>query len=242
MTAAQVRAHQLKHPQPVQREPGSPIAGVQRPGSASEAPKRCIAAQEQGRVVATILQKGGDEPCAPVLIECGQSAKTTRKTQSAASNAAPTSHPAARPVSKDGAEIGQKQANSGNSTLKTGVAPKPIVITLPIPDRRLSPNARTHWAAKAKLTREHRTRAMLLALAALPSTVQPKLTIATVQIDWYHRTAHRLDSTNAIGSCKAYEDGLTDAGIWHDDSGVTHLPVRQFTDKANPRIVLTISA
>lgn len=75
-----------------------------------------------------------------------------------------------------------------------------MTITLPLPPRTLSPNARVHWMAKARAVRSYRRLAMVEARrAARPHG----WTAAEVRITWYSRTRTRPDPDNALASCKA---------------------------------------
>lgn len=115
-----------------------------------------------------------------------------------------------------------------------------ITLRLPVPPRCLSPNSRPHYHAKGRATKKARTRAKVEVMAMLPAGYRPRAACAKIKISWFHKTGHRMDATNCIGSCKAYEDGICDAGLILNDSGVTWLPVEQFTDKTNPRVELTV--
>jgi Holliday junction resolvase RusA-like endonuclease len=61
----------------------------------------------------------------------------------------------------------------------------------------------------------------------------------TIQATLWHKTNRRRDGDNALASLKAAFDGLVDAGILADDSGVTHLPVIFKT--GTPKIELEVT-
>ena len=63
---------------------------------------------------------------------------------------------------------------------------------------------------------------------------------ATCQVHWYARDQRRRDKDNALASLKATFDGLVDAGLLHDDSALTHLPLVFMVDPKNPRIELIL--
>lgn len=117
-----------------------------------------------------------------------------------------------------------------------------LTITLPLPDKCMSPNARTHWWPKQKATAKHRNASYISALVALAEVGEkaPQWKSASFQATWFKRTKHKLDQTNATGMLKAAEDGLEDAGIVENDSGVEWAPHEFKVDKADPRIELTI--
>lgn len=89
------------------------------------------------------------------------------------------------------------------------------MITLPWPDRRLSPNARTHWALKARLTKEARIAAGWAARAC------------GIRVDGGGRvelhilfcppSRRRYDLDNCLASNKAALDGIAEA-LGADDS------------------------
>lgn len=86
-----------------------------------------------------------------------------------------------------------------------------------------------------------RDRSYAYTLVELCGESPPQWERARVRIDWYHKTARFLDRDNIIASCKAYIDGICDAGIIADDVGVTYEPVGRFKDKDNPRVEITIT-
>lgn len=116
-----------------------------------------------------------------------------------------------------------------------------VTITLPIPDPGLSPNARIHWAAKSRLTKQARQTACYTARQAV-GFKPPRLSVnLTAQVTFYVPDNRRRDADNAQARCKAYMDGLTDAEVWTDDHRVTHLPLTFQLDKLNPRVVIVVT-
>ena len=90
-----------------------------------------------------------------------------------------------------------------------------MVIDLPWPHKSLSPNARIHWAPKAKLTASYRSECGWRARAqgVYPTDAdRVRMTITFCPPD-----ARRRDVQNMIGSVKALVDGLQDA-LGLDDS------------------------
>ncbi len=120
-----------------------------------------------------------------------------------------------------------------------------VKIVLPLPDAKLSPNARVHWLAKAKAVKKARGDAGLAACDAqrrfIPAGRCPMWKAATVQATFYRKTKRKIDPDNALASIKAQIDGLRDAGLIADDSGLTHLPVKFCIDKADPRLELEVT-
>jgi len=116
---------------------------------------------------------------------------------------------------------------------------KRIIITLPLPPRELSPNARSHWAVKAAATRRYRQWAWAEAVATAGGTGD-RWPQATAKATFFFRQRRRRDRDNLLASLKAAFDGLADAGIISDDSGLTHLPVNIDIDRDNPRVEICI--
>jgi crossover junction endodeoxyribonuclease RusA len=114
-----------------------------------------------------------------------------------------------------------------------------LVITLPIPHRELSPNARCHWATKSRAVKAAREVARWTTTVAGGACLM--LTTARIDIRALHTIKRRRDRDNLIASCKAYFDGLADAGLIANDSGFTLGPVVFGVDKEEPRIELEVS-
>lgn len=119
-----------------------------------------------------------------------------------------------------------------------------MTIVLPIPHRRLSPNGRTHWGRKAKLTRAARVKAKLLTLQSLGDQFHarglPVPPFAGYSLVHYFPTAQPRDDDNADAACKAYRDGIADAlGI--DDRRLPKLALSRIAkDPADPRVEITL--
>jgi len=118
-----------------------------------------------------------------------------------------------------------------------------MIITLPLPPKELHPNARPHWRTKAKYTKAYRLVSASFARKWINSGMGSKPTVwatASVEATFYFKDARRRDRDGMLSSLKAAFDGLADAGLIADDSGLTHLPVVVKIDKANPRVELRI--
>ena len=100
------------------------------------------------------------------------------------------------------------------------------MITLPWPDKILSPNARPHWAAKAKAVKNARELACYTTIAA--GCNREKFAGYTgkiiLMITFYPKTARIPDDDNCLSSFKAYRDGISDA-IGIDDKYFSSRPV-----------------
>lgn len=113
-----------------------------------------------------------------------------------------------------------------------------IRLTLPLPDRTLSPNARAHWAAKARAVKAYRRRAMVEGRRAARPQGWPA---AVVRITWHSRTRTRPDPDNALASCKPIWDGLQDAGVLAQDRALRFEPIAFAVDREAPRLEIEIT-
>ncbi len=109
------------------------------------------------------------------------------------------------------------------------------MIVLPWPDKRLSPNARQHWAVLAKVKKQARADAHILATVAL--SLKDKRAIAAgdgkipIEVRFYPPDNRHRDDDNAIASFKAARDGIADS-IGVDDRRFQ--PVYRFMDPDKP--------
>jgi Holliday junction resolvase RusA-like endonuclease len=121
-----------------------------------------------------------------------------------------------------------------------------LKVTIPLPPRELSPNytvgSRGARLGKAAKIKKYRQTAYLAGLAAINRRAAPRWVAATARATFYVRDRRRRDADNALASLKAAFDGLKDAGIVADDSGITHLPVVFVVDKERPRVEITVHA
>lgn len=89
------------------------------------------------------------------------------------------------------------------------------MITLPWPDKRLSPNARLHWRPKAEAKAIARDWAFKLTLADMHHAERMAVRLSEghipVRITFYPPDARHRDDDNMVGSFKAYRDGIADA-------------------------------
>jgi Holliday junction resolvase RusA-like endonuclease len=115
----------------------------------------------------------------------------------------------------------------------------PVVIVLPLPPRELSPNARPHWAAKARAVRRYRETAYLSSLAARPGR---PLHAAKVTSRFFFRTRRERDRDNLLASLKPAFDGIADARVVTNDAGMIHMPVEQHVDRRDPRVEIAVEA
>lgn len=111
-----------------------------------------------------------------------------------------------------------------------------MIISLPWPDKRLSPNARLHWKARVGPRQDARRRAGWLTVAADGYwTVKDALKASEgpipVRITFYPPDKRHRDDDNMIASFKAWRDGVADA-LGVDDRRFR--PHYFFADPAKP--------
>jgi crossover junction endodeoxyribonuclease RusA len=121
-----------------------------------------------------------------------------------------------------------------------------ITIELPLPARELSPNWRGHWARKSKATKALRKEAAWRASLEQGGELggsfdRREWEAATVLLKFYFKDKRRRDRDNLLASCKAIFDGLADAGVVVNDAAFAYMPVLTDVDKANPRVVVTVT-
>ena len=81
-----------------------------------------------------------------------------------------------------------------------------IELTLPWPPKALSPNARTHWRAKAPVTKAYKQACW--ALCKESGMVAPDSPRIALWLDFYPPDRRNRDDDNMIASFKAGRDGL----------------------------------
>lgn len=86
---------------------------------------------------------------------------------------------------------------------------------LPWPDRRLSPNARVHWSSLARAKKAAKRTAYYTTLeAGIGKIVASSIAI---KYSFFPPDRRARDADNMLSSCKAYQDGISQA-IGVDDS------------------------
>lgn len=119
-----------------------------------------------------------------------------------------------------------------------------LLLVLPLPSRRVSPNAQRGQSrgaalAKARHVKAHRFRAWAIAKAATQS-VFPFPTFAGYSLSFHWPTAAYRDDDNADASCKAYRDGIASA-LAIDDRHLRKLSLSSHhKDKTNPRLEILL--
>jgi crossover junction endodeoxyribonuclease RusA len=96
-----------------------------------------------------------------------------------------------------------------------------VIVTLPYPDKVLSPNARAHWATIARAKKKAREAASWAIISAAGSKANLALYAEQDRIPmvlaFYPVDNRRRDIDNALASAKAALDGIADA-LGADDS------------------------
>jgi crossover junction endodeoxyribonuclease RusA len=82
-----------------------------------------------------------------------------------------------------------------------------MIIDLPWPHKDLSPNARPHWAEKARVTKKHRDWARWASQAYGPIEADKLL----VTVIFFPPDNRQRDDDNMVSSVKAYRDGISDS-------------------------------
>jgi len=117
-------------------------------------------------------------------------------------------------------------------------------ITLPIPDREVSPNAsrgQSRWAAisKSKKVKLHRDRARVETIIAKQAIDCDTMPVGYSLAHFFPTMAFR-DEDNADGACKAYRDGICDAFGMSDKNFCKLALSTRAKDASNPRVEITI--
>jgi Holliday junction resolvase RusA-like endonuclease len=115
-------------------------------------------------------------------------------------------------------------------------------LTLPMPDRKLSPNARTHWAVKARVVKAARDKGKWAAQKVLHDAgiEPPQWSKAHYFVAFFCSTAAKRDNDNLMASLKSYRDGIADSGLVADDCGMWPQGCEIKKDALNPRCEITI--
>jgi len=123
----------------------------------------------------------------------------------------------------------------------------PLAVTVSLPPKALSPNTRTHWAAKARAVKAHRGEAFLMAGRAVAGVDKGGQWWAKVDTEilvratFWFRVNRRRDRDNAQASLKAAMDGIAEA-LGVDDSRFVMAPARLDVDPRDPRVDITVSS
>lgn len=111
-------------------------------------------------------------------------------------------------------------------------------ITLPWPPKELSPNARIHWAKKAKASRAYRNECFMLArVAGIEAKWDGPIHL---WVTFYPPDRRRRDDDNVYASFKAGRDALAEAmGI--DDNRFRYRPFLHDKVRTGGEVVISIT-
>lgn len=96
-----------------------------------------------------------------------------------------------------------------------------ITLTLPFPPKQLSPNARVHWAVKARAAKTYRHSCWAMALEGGVGKMKIK---PDFELTFHPPDRRARDKDNMIAAFKAGQDGLADA-LQCDDKAFDPKPV-----------------
>ncbi len=113
-----------------------------------------------------------------------------------------------------------------------------LIASLPKLHKDLSPNARIHWAVKAKIVKSTRYSAYLsFRSLRVQYKIPDSYEKATIKRVFYFKDKRRRDSDNFDAMTKSVTDGMRDSGLLKDDDQITWLPTEFIVDKdTRPRL------
>lgn len=112
-------------------------------------------------------------------------------------------------------------------------------LILDLPPRELSPNARVHWARKAKAVKQYRTMAWIVARNETRAK-RLEWNSAEVRAVFLLPDKRRRDPDNLMASLKAAFDGIVDAHVLTDDRALIIYPPVLMVDRENPRVEIEL--
>ena len=109
---------------------------------------------------------------------------------------------------------------------------KMLIVKLPMPAAVLSPNARPkHWGQRSRAAKKARSDAAFAATAAIREQgISIPFVRAKVDPRWIFCVKRKRDDDNLTGWCKAYRDGMADAGVVRNDNDFIWMPPVQLVD------------
>lgn len=110
-----------------------------------------------------------------------------------------------------------------------------ITFDLPLPPRECSPKARAHYHRKARAVKWYRCAAALA--VSMKCHKRWLLSAATIQFEFTFQMNRRRDEDKLLASMKAAIDGFADAGIVHNESAFTVLPILIAAPNKNKQFV-----
>ena len=118
-----------------------------------------------------------------------------------------------------------------------------VSINLPLPPQECHQNrsGRTDgWRTAATVQHAARLAGMIVATQTLEGRVPPRWERCSVTAAFRYPDARRRDLFNMAGAIKNYLDGIGDAGIYRDDSGIVRGELSCEIDRERPGVTISI--
>lgn len=123
-----------------------------------------------------------------------------------------------------------------------------VGLCLPWPDKKLSPNARQHWAQRSAAVKRARSQAYLLTRGSMsqPGEAWDKMLAATpsdrinVRLTFEPPARYRYDIDNLVARMKSSLDGIADAIGVDDYNFRLERPVMSDPHKPHGRVMVTL--
>ncbi|KKL44333.1 hypothetical protein LCGC14_2366730 [marine sediment metagenome] len=108
-----------------------------------------------------------------------------------------------------------------------------------LPDKRLSPNSRVHWAVRYRATKEAKEEIGWLAKVGWGDS-EPMMK-ARISYMFHAKVHRKRDLDNLLASCKAYQDGLIEVGvIFYDDADHLEIGSIELTQGQENKTVILV--
>jgi len=116
-----------------------------------------------------------------------------------------------------------------------------VKLLLGLPPPQLHPNfrSRSHWP-KTNAIKKYRLEAFYAAKLAIGKGKPPRWKRAETHVTFYFKVIRNRDEDNISATMKSVWDGLQDAGIVENDSGLVHKTVTLLVDPAVPRVEIVV--
>jgi Holliday junction resolvase RusA-like endonuclease len=118
-----------------------------------------------------------------------------------------------------------------------------VSFDLPLPPKECHQNRSgrtTGWRETARVVREARDFACLTSLMQSTYEMCPRWRRCSVSLLFRFPDRRRRDLFNYAGACKPYLDGLVDAGVMADDSGIEWGEISRCIDREHPGVTIKI--
>lgn len=115
-----------------------------------------------------------------------------------------------------------------------------MIIEFDLPDKKLSPNNKNgkHWKSTKTIKEKAREDARILTLVAWNNSTK-EICVDILKITFIYPTRHNRDLDNALASCKAHIDGMSEAlGI--DDGKFTTMILKKEYQKGISKMIFEV--